>query len=269
VTAAEAAARDACVRIAEVNEPDELEHMSRLLSVVWNGEPAQRQITPDLLRALAKTGNYVAACYSGDDLIGAAVAFFGSPAEGSLHSHITGIARPYQARHAGFALKLHQRAWALARGVERVTWTFDPLIRRNAHFNIGKLRVRVLEYLPNFYGEMSDRINAGDESDRILVEWPLLEPGIGSRDSADGPDPLPSLLDVDAAGRPVRRSEAFARALVRVPPDIERLRVENPQVAREWRMALRAALSDALTGDGRVSGFRAEAGYVVDLGGRR
>ena len=62
-------------------------------------------------------------------------------------------------RSVGFALKLHQRAWALLRGVSEIAWTFDPLVSRNAYFNLVKLAARAGEYLPNFYGAMHDAIN--------------------------------------------------------------------------------------------------------------
>ena len=73
----------------------------------------------------------------------------------------------------GFALKLHQRAWCLDRGITLMEWTYDPLVARNAYFNLSKLGATVAEYLPDFYGVMGDGINRFDESDRILVHWPL------------------------------------------------------------------------------------------------
>ena len=76
-------------------------------------------------------------------------------------------------RSVGFALKVHQRAWCLRRGVRVIAWTYDPLIRRNAYFNLVKLGARPVEYLRNFYGAMDDAINGGTETDRLLVHWDL------------------------------------------------------------------------------------------------
>lgn len=274
VAAAGKAAAAAGVRIREIEEPPELEELSRLLSIVWNGEPASRQMTPDLLRALALIGNYVAGCHLDGQLIGAAVAFFSSPPASTLHSHITGVAGTLQARNVGFALKMHQRAWALQRGVATITWTFDPLVRRNAFFNIAKLGVRAVEYLPNFYGEMRDRINVGDQTDRMLVEWALVAPDVvelcdlaGGRAAHDADPPVPSALELADDGRPLRKPWTGATALLCVPPDIERLRVEQPAAAREWRLALREELGGVLSGGGRVLGFRREYGYVVETAG--
>src|ERR687886_297223 len=113
----------------------------------------------------------VAAAITGTRLVAASAGFFTAPPECALHSHITGVAPTDAHRGIGFALKLHQRAWALARGVRLVVWTFDPLVARNAWFNLAKLGALPTAYLESFYGAMSDGINAGEESDRVLVDW--------------------------------------------------------------------------------------------------
>ncbi|MEV4251230.1 hypothetical protein AB0J63_48570 [Streptosporangium canum] len=81
--------------------------------------------------ALSHSGNYVVGAYSGEQLVGAAAGFFGAPV--SMHSHVTGALPGHE---AGYALKLRQREWALARGLQRITWTFDPLICRDAYVNL-------------------------------------------------------------------------------------------------------------------------------------
>ena len=80
--------------------------------------------------------------------------------------HVPPLAHPrrvtaQRGANVGFALKQHQRAWALHHGLRKVTWTFDPLVRRNAFFNIQKLARRRADYLENFYGTMNDDINGG------------------------------------------------------------------------------------------------------------
>ena len=62
-------------------------------------------------------------------------------------------------------------------GVSEIAWTFDPLVSRNAYFNLIKLGADAVEYLPNFYGPMLDTINGDDDSDRLLIKWRLLDPG--------------------------------------------------------------------------------------------
>ena len=126
-------------------------------------------VTVELLTAISHSGGYVAAAFDHDRMVGASVGFLADHhGEPALHSHVTGVSASM--RHAGIgrAIKLHQRAWAAERGLAWITWTFDPLVRRNAWFNIALLGADVDAYLPSFYGEMTDAINAGDDSDRLL-----------------------------------------------------------------------------------------------------
>ena len=98
---------------------------SAVLSQVWGGD--RTGMPANLLRALAHSGNYAFGVYDGDRMVGASVAFFGPPADAVLHSHITGLLPEHRGRGGGRTLKLHQRAWALERGVQRISWTFDRL----------------------------------------------------------------------------------------------------------------------------------------------
>src|SRR5262245_30448075 len=144
-----------------------------LLDGIW-GTGDEHVVDPGTMRALAHVGGYVAGAYDGDTLVGASVGFFA--ADGHLHSHVTGIAAEQQGRGIGRAVKLHQRDWALARGRTAISWTFDPLIARNAYFNLHSLGATVVDYLPDFYGAMDDGVNAGDATDRLYVVWALDTP---------------------------------------------------------------------------------------------
>ena len=177
VQAADAAARSAGVSVRELTDLSELDEVVDLLSSIW-GRAENPPVTIELLRAFTKAGNYVAGAFDGGRLVGACVGFFHAPAEDALHSHIAGVSPAATGRSIGFALKLHQRAWALLRGVSEIAWTFDPLVSRNAYFNLVKLAARPVEYLPNFYGPMLDTINGDDDSDRLLVRWQLRDPAV-------------------------------------------------------------------------------------------
>ena len=236
------AARAAGVRVRAVTDLGDLTAVQRLFDDIWRPDPANRPITTEVMRALTKGGNYVAGAYDGAALVGAVAGFFGPPAEATLHSHITGVAATALGRGVGYALKLHQRAWAAARGVRAITWTFDPLVSRNAHFNLAKLGGEVVEYLPDFYGPMRDGINADDASDRVLVRW-------------DVHAPLPRACPVPEGA-----------ALVPVPPDVAALRATDPEAAKRWRAALREALVPLLAAGGRITGFDRDGGYVVTGG---
>ena len=177
--AAGVAARAAGVHLREIDRLDELAEITRLYGQIW--QPAGGlPVTVELLVGLAKAGSYVVGAFDGppdtEKLAGACIGFFGPPAEHSLHSHIAAVAPAVLGRRVGFALKLHQRAWALEHGVDEVLWTFDPLVSRNAYFNVAKLVAEPVEYLVNFYGVMDDGVNGTDDSDRLLVRWVLRAP---------------------------------------------------------------------------------------------
>jgi predicted GNAT superfamily acetyltransferase len=168
-----AAAASAGVQVRMLTELSELDGVYHLYDSIWRPDPKNPPVTTELLRALTKAGNYVSGAYDGDELVGACVGFFSAPAEVAMHSHVAGVSTAARGRNVGFALKLHQRAWALQRGITAISWTFDPLIRRNAYFNLVKLAGHPTEYLTNFYGGMHDSINNGDDTDRLLVRWDL------------------------------------------------------------------------------------------------
>jgi predicted GNAT superfamily acetyltransferase len=142
-------------------------------------------------------------------------------------------------------MKLHQRAWAAANDLAWVTWTFDPLVRRNAWFNIGVLGAVVHEYLVDFYGPIDDAINAGDESDRLLVAWAV---GDGGPVDVAPPDPTGTVA-------------------VPTPPDIVVLRRTDPAAAVDWRHRVRRELGGPLAAGAIVRGFTREGDYLVAAGG--
>jgi len=274
VLAADAAATASGVRIVELAALPALREVQALFDGIWHPAPDNRPVTVEVMRALAKAGNPLAGAYVGEQLVGACVGFFAAPCGTSVHSHITGVAPSAQQRSIGRALKLHQRAWALQRGVERITWTYDPLVRRNAWFNLARLGATPLEYLPDFYGAMDDTINGADQSDRLLTAWALAS---GTVVRAAAGDPvvvdLPALraagaVDVVSAaadGSPVAATAPpGVPRLVAVPADVEAMRAADPGLAAQWRLAVRHALADALDSGARVLGFAREGCYVVD-----
>ena len=178
IAAAESAARSAGVYIRALDGMPELHRMCELYERIWRFGGERMPISVELVRAMSKAGNYIAGAFDGDELVGACVGFFAPPAHRSLHSHIAGVSPQARGRSIGFALKVHQRAWALRQGITEIAWTYDPLVGRNAYFNIGKLGARPVEYLANFYGPMHDGLNGADETDRLLIEWRLADPRV-------------------------------------------------------------------------------------------
>ena len=278
--AATRAALAAGVTVRALSSIDELTAVIGLFDEIWAPEDGNSLMHVDLLRALTKAGNYAGGAFDlgSGKLLGACVGFFGPPAHAELHSHIAGEQPAGLGRSVGFALKLHQRAWALRHGVDVIAWTYDPLIRRNAYFNLAKLGARPAEYLPNFYGAMDDAINGGTETDRMLVRWELrpslaaacaAKPPAVSADEERGRGAVVA-LSAGPDGRPVTAPPSTGQpgprtVLVGVPADVETMRMTDPAGAAQWRLALRKVLAPLLAGGARVTGFDKSGWYVVSF----
>ncbi|MFC9251878.1 GNAT family N-acetyltransferase [Amycolatopsis thailandensis] len=269
--AAATAARESGVVIRELDNVAALNDVIDLFSIIW-GRSGNPPMTIELLRAFTKAGNYVAGAFDGETLVGACVGFFHAPSGSALHSHIAGVSAAAAGRKVGFALKLHQRSWALRRGVVEIAWTFDPLVSRNAYFNLTKLAARPVEYLPDFYGPMGDAINGGGASDRLLVSWRLRDERV-DRAVAGRPNEILAddeiargavvALGVGPDGRPVAGRLDGETSLVAVPRDVEKLRGTDPAIAGVWRVAVRDALSGLTERGGKIDGFTRDGQYVV------
>jgi predicted GNAT superfamily acetyltransferase len=259
--------------ISELHEVDDMRELERLFAAVWE-IPDEPPIGSDLMRALAHSGNYVVGAREGSRLVGGLVGWLGGspPHEIHMHSHILGVVADGQVRGLGFKLKQHQRRWCLDRGIRVVEWTYDPLVRRNAHFNLTKLGAEAREYLVNFYGQMADGLNAGEESDRLLIRWRLDSPQVEAAAGGSAPEHATEqllrkgasvVLSVGLYGEPVESSPASDVLLCQVPADIVAVRRANPALAHSWRLAARRALSAALDAGYTVSGATRTGWYVL------
>jgi predicted GNAT superfamily acetyltransferase len=277
---AQAAAGAAAVTIRDLTEPADHDAAAALITRIWSVEPGQSLMPSALLRVMGYEGCYVAGVFdeeNGGRLIGAAAGFLAMDGEAHgvhLHSHIAGVLPAAKGRHAGFALKLHQRAWALSRGIDRITWTFDPLVRGNAYFNMVKLGAQVSGYLVDFYGDtMADGVNIGQGSDRLLMRWDLQAPRVvaaasGDRVAERDIEPLIAarrvLLSDTAQAATASPLDTLGSVLCATPAAIQALRHEAPDQARSWRFAVREALTGAIADGCRIAGFTRSGWYVLD-----
>ncbi|MCA0347237.1 MAG: GNAT family N-acetyltransferase [Actinobacteria bacterium] len=233
--------------IREMSGAAEEAQVIDLLDHIWGRSKENSVLPKEFLRVLGKTGNYIAGAFVDGELIGASLGLHSSPERRTLHSHISGVTSNLVGKSVGYALKLHQRAWALSRGIDTIEWTYDPLISRNANFNIRKLGATPVEYLENFYGPMTDSINAGDSSDRLLVRWHLRDPAVLALLAHDSRVPVPS-----------------GSSTVTIPDDIEAMRTSDPEQAKQWRLSVREQLTNLLSAGGQIIGFERGTGYILD-----
>lgn len=250
-------ARTAAVEVRELNELPDFVTASQVFGSVWSTPTGAEPADVPLMAALAHGGAYVAGAFYSSQLVGASIGFFTAPLGQGLHSHVTGVKSAFTGSGIGAALKIHQRAWCLERGLNTITWTFDPLMSRNAYFNLIRLGVDITDYLPDFYGSMTDGVNDGQHTDRLFARWNLREPH-----SPHTTAPASAVL-LSQDGEPQLCKASSPSVAVWLPQDIAQLRVEEPARALRWRYALRTALTQYLRDDWQISGFDRAGCYIL------
>jgi predicted GNAT superfamily acetyltransferase len=153
-----------------LSELSELAEAATVISTVWS-DPTLASAS--LLRAYTHFGNPTFGAWVDGHIVGVSVGFLAPSGGVHLHSHITGVLPTHQHLGIGHGLKVAQREWCEANGVGEITWTFDPMLARNAHFNLRKLGAVAEALLPAFYGSMDDGVNRGDVTDRLETHWYL------------------------------------------------------------------------------------------------
>lgn len=222
----------------------------RLQRAVWGYSDAE--LIPAALFVVAtKIGGQVFGAFDGARMVGFCLALPGirQGQAGYLHSHMLAVLPEYRDRHIGRSLKLAQREEALARGVELIEWTFDPLERKNAFFNIERLGAVVRRYVVNQYGTTTSRLHGSLPTDRCVAEWWLRSPRV----------------DAALAAKPLPRPAIAAR--IEVPANIDELRHEAPAEARGIQAGISGRFLECFRGGLAVVGFeRTERAGVYLLG---
>jgi predicted GNAT superfamily acetyltransferase len=257
------------LRILET--PTEMEAVEELERLIWPG--SETDVIPShLLLAAVHGGGLVVGAY--DDTtdpplpIGFVFGFPGlyyTPDGPRLKhcSHQLGVLPEY--RNSGIGYRLKRAQWQMVRhqGIDRITWTFDPLISRNAHLNIYKLGTVSNTYLRNFYGEMRDGMNQGWPSDRFEVDWWVNSRRVERRLSKR----LRRQLQVDDFQKaeiliihalmplPGISSATNPLILVEIPVDILEMKASDPAQALEWRLYTRSVFEDLFSQGYLVTDF--------------
>ncbi|MFD6531946.1 chorismate synthase [Streptomyces sp. NPDC060184] len=261
---AAATARAAGVTTRTVHDVPGIAAVADFFSDVWQTPRSTPPYPAEVLHSLVHAGGAVHAAYTGQgELCGAAVAVFGEPAALDVYSFVA--AARTSDRGVGLAVKQAQRVWALDRGARTMRWTFDPLVGRNARFNLVKLGGTGTEYLVDFYGPMTDGLNDGDESDRLTVTWDLTAGDRTPRETETArtaePAGTPVVLATAPDGAPlaVRAGETVR---CRVPDDVVELRAADPALALRWRHAVRAVFTRAFA-DGYTATSMSRDGWYT------
>jgi predicted GNAT superfamily acetyltransferase len=244
------------VIIRRLHGVEQLEDARFVCDTVWPSVVTGTEITQNLLTAIEHAGGYVSAAYLASaptEPVGAVISFLGRHKDANgewhmhLHSHMAAVLEHARDKNIGTLLKRDQRSWAIETGIDVITWTFDPLVRRNARLNVRKLGAGVSEYLVNFYGDMNDELNNGDESDRFMAWWEVKSPQVvAAMESA-----LPPLSVIPEGA-----------VVVELPDDIIEIRTENAALAAEWRVRVRTQILDAMEQGLELIGLDSYDNYV-------
>lgn len=204
------------------------------------GADFREYVPATILMVSQKLGGVVAGAFARDGAIlgfvfGMAGVMDGRPVHWSDMLAVRDRAR---GARIGERLKHYQRELARAAGAEAMYWTFDPLVARNAHLNLARLGARVVDYVPNMYGDdTGSPLHGGLPTDRLIARWDLRLDG---RASVDG-----------VAGAPATPDGPTVR--IEVPRDFQAL---PPERRALWRTTVREAFLDHLQRGYRVTGFR-------------
>ena len=232
------------IQVRELDNLQDQDFGRNIFDITWSMD-AGTEITPNLLQAMVHSGSYLSGAFIDNKIVGAAFAFPATNGGLHLHSHMTAVLPEFRDKGVGYALKIDQWNWAKKKNYSHLSWTFDPLVRRNAKLNIAKLGVDISAYHPNFYGDMPDALNAGDESDRLMVSW---------------------RTDIDAPkARELITKRETVDILIEIPEDIVAIRSKNQSESIKWRRQVREQFMAALEKNGKVIGFSSNNEYVVRI----
>lgn len=232
--------------IRDIETLEEMHEVERLQREIWGVEDLE--IYPALaLKPQKEVGATLIGAFAEGRMVGFVFGFPGIlDGETIIHSDMLGISPEYRSNNLGYLLKHAQRDAAIKLGVKRITWTFDPLQSRNAHFNFSKLGVTADRYYVDYYGVTSSFLHRYG-TDRLWVTWSLEN------------DPRPEPSDIDALPHLVRVGENLEPILNSDPLTAAAVVIEIPRELTEhhklWRMATRDAFTRALGQGYIVRGF--------------
>lgn len=235
--------------IRDIETLEEMREIEALQREIWG--VSDLDVLPALaLRPQKAVGAILMGAFAEGRMIGFVFGFPGIlNGETIIHSDMLGVTSAYRSQSIGYLLKCAQRQAALALGVKRITWTFDPLQSRNAHLNFSKLGVVADRYLVNYYGETSSFLHRFG-TDRLWVSWLLDSERVVSRVDRNEPQKisnldLPALVRVGPNGEPVENPDLTEKKVT--------IEIPGEQNAEVWREPTRAAFTRAI-----------DAGYVIE-----
>jgi len=272
-----------------IETPEEMTSIEALQREVWPG--SETDVVPaHVLITAIHNGGLVLGAYLNEKLVGFVFGFPGleTTPDGprAKHcSHMMGILPDHRDLGIGFALKRAQWQMVRHQGLDHITWTYDPLLSRNAFLNITKLGAVCNTYRRSEYGDMRDGLNAGLPSDRFQVDWWINTRRVERRLSKRARKPLEldhfSKADLQPLYTPLASKGGWSRppehfsplegrlALAEIPPDFNALKQDDFTLARDWRFFTREVFETAFSSGYIATDFVFDGGrsfYVLSNG---
>ena len=272
-----------------LESPEDMTLVEDLQRAVWPG--SETDVVPaHVFITAVHNGGLVIGAFIEEELIGFVFGFpgldFTPDGPRPKHcSHMMGIRPGQRDSGVGFALKRAQWQMVRKQGIDHITWTYDPLLSRNAYLNIAKLGAVCNTYRRSEYGDMRDGLNAGLPSDRFQMDWWVntrrVERRLGRR--ARGPLKLKDFSKADL--QPIYTPPALTSGLIRppehfpplegrlllaeIPSDFGALKDADFAAAHDWRLFSREFFEAAFAAGYIVTDFIYDGGrsfYVLANG---
>lgn len=235
-----------------ISDRETYDVVEEISKAAWHLDNYREVIPSHLMITFQQNGGLVLGAYLIEELVGFSLSFIGLTDDGrvKLCSEQLGVLPQYQNHNIGYRLKLAQRQEMMARGINHITWTFDPLETKNGKLNLNKLGAVSNTYLLNVYGKIAG-INAGIPTDRFQVDWWLDTPHVTTRLQSGSTNKLNDLLANGAtilnpiieADNPAPSQQKTpiegSQLLLQVPANFQRLKQNNLELGKTWRQHTR------------------------------
>ncbi len=255
------------ITIRDITDLAEMREVEELQKEIWG--VADREVLPAMaMRPITVVGGVLIGAFDNSRMVGFVFGFPGLDENRLiLHSDMLAVKAEYRAHGIGYQLKLAQRERALEKGIDMITWTFDPLQAANAHLNFSRLGVISDRYFVNFYGETTSYLHRTG-TDRLWVKWFLNSERVRDRAQerlkgtsvSNERDRSSILIRVAENEEPkvLHDGPTVETAIIEVPGDINAILRDDCKVAIRWREATRHAFKVALD-----TGYFVEEFYLV------
>jgi predicted GNAT superfamily acetyltransferase len=272
-----------------LESPEDMTLVEDLQRAVWPG--SETDVVPaHLLITATHNGGLVIGAFIEEQLIGFVFGFpgldFTPDGPRPKHcSHMMGIRPGQRDSGVGFALKRAQWQMVRKQGIDHITWTYDPLLSRNAYLNIAKLGAVCNTYRRSEYGDMRDGLNVGLPSDRFQVDWWVNTRRVERRLSKRSRGPLKLDDFIKAELQPLYTPRIQTSGLLQppehfppleghlllaeIPSDFGALKDADFTIANDWRFFTREVFETAFAAGYIVTDFVYENGrsfYVLTNG---